>query len=167
MHPLISSDDMKASLLSPVEPRPPSRFITRFHYLHYVALATLSVFLISRLFETFRNQHWHGGQHERRNILARCQSFNVLPGSAFQARSESDRFVPGTRATLLRNGKVSTRGSDLRVFRAARGSEYLRLVSARSGPARLMEQKALFPSVNQALRRLTCFSSDLWGRVAR
>ena len=161
---------MKASLLSPVEPRTSSRFITRFHYLHYVLVATLSVFLISRLFETFRNQHWHGGGltgQERRNILARCQSFNVLPGSASQARSESDRFVPGTRATLLRNGKVSTRGSDLRVFRAARESEYLRLVSARSGPARLMEQKALFPSVNQALRRLTCFSSDLWGRVAR
>lgn len=37
--------------------------------------------------------------------MARCQNINVLPGMV-QGRSESDRFVPGTGATLLRNAKV-------------------------------------------------------------
>jgi hypothetical protein len=82
---------------------------SRFNNVHYYAvLAMLTVFLISRAVESFRS-HWYGGvpAQERRRIMARCEGLNVLPGRAFGVRAESDRFVPGTKATLLRNGKVS------------------------------------------------------------
>jgi hypothetical protein len=74
-------------------------------YINYAIVAAFIVILISQFAETFKG---HGGfsRPERKSVLARCENINVIPGT-FQMRSESDRFVPETKATLLRNGKVS------------------------------------------------------------
>lgn len=43
-------------------------------------------------------------------IVEKCQSLNITPAppSNFYSRSESDRFVPGTRPTLIKNATIWT-----------------------------------------------------------
>ncbi|KAF8525610.1 hypothetical protein BU17DRAFT_41726 [Hysterangium stoloniferum] len=49
--------------------------------------------------------------YEQEAILERCRNLNVVPrGFAAHLRAESDRFVPGTKPTLLRNAKIWTGG---------------------------------------------------------
>ena len=45
-----------------------------------------------------------------KNTLARCRALNTAPGpsSHFYSRASSDRYVPGTRATLILNARIWT-----------------------------------------------------------
>lgn len=48
------------------------------------------------------------------NILARCRALDTVPGpsSYFYSRANSDRYVPGTRATLVLNARIWTGGQN-------------------------------------------------------
>ncbi|KAI9463526.1 carbohydrate esterase family 9 protein [Lactarius psammicola] len=48
------------------------------------------------------------------NILARCRALDTVPGpsSHFYSRTSSDRYVPGTRATLILNARIWTGGQN-------------------------------------------------------
>ena len=48
------------------------------------------------------------------SIKARCGNLDLSPGpsASFKFRSSSDRFVPGTRATLIRNATIWTGNTD-------------------------------------------------------
>lgn len=105
---------MKPSLAS-INPLTSPR-IGHLAFIHYAILASLTVFLVSRFLGTLK-QHREYSVHERERIVGRCQSLKALPSSrdSAPARLESDRFVPGTNATLLRNGKVSIPSRNLPV----------------------------------------------------
>lgn len=47
------------------------------------------------------------------HILSRCDTLNVIPGPSkeFYSRRQSDRFVPGTQPTLIKNATIWT-GND-------------------------------------------------------
>lgn len=47
-------------------------------------------------------------------VLDRCRALYIEPGPSprFHSRSVSDRFVPGTKATLLRNARIWTGGEN-------------------------------------------------------
>ena len=47
---------------------------------------------------------------QKRHILDRCAAIRTIPGppSDFLGREESDRFEPGTNATLIRNASIFT-----------------------------------------------------------
>ena len=48
------------------------------------------------------------------NTLARCRALDTVPGplSHFYSRASSDRYVPGTRATLILNARIWTGGEN-------------------------------------------------------
>ncbi|KAH9083405.1 carbohydrate esterase family 9 protein [Lactarius deliciosus] len=48
------------------------------------------------------------------NTLARCRALDIVPGpsSHFYSRASSDRYVPGTRATLVLNARIWTGGQN-------------------------------------------------------
>ena len=48
------------------------------------------------------------------NILARCRALDTVPGpsSHFHSRASSDRYVPGTRTTLILNASIWTGGQN-------------------------------------------------------
>jgi len=84
--------------------RPP-RVLRRFIILVVIAICTfLSVPL---------NWDQSSGVHVPFNaaqIVEKCRSLNITPGppNNFHSRSESDRFVPGTRPTLIKNATIWT-----------------------------------------------------------
>ena len=75
----------------------------------------IAIVLASGAFTSFLTLIWNEGYrvHVPQNaerILGRCRSLDKLPGppSSFYSRSESDRFVPGTPATLIKNATLWT-----------------------------------------------------------
>lgn len=58
-------------------------------------------------FSHFRRSKGGLSKKERKAILSRCRSLSQIPrGFDAAARTESDRFVAGANATLLRDAKV-------------------------------------------------------------
>ena len=58
---------------------------------------------------SFRSQRLRPVFHSQETV-ARCRSLNVKPGPPvdFYSRQQSDRFVPGTKATLIKNATIWT-----------------------------------------------------------
>lgn len=56
------------------------------------------------------NLHTPVFESTRESILARCATLRSIPGppAAFHSRDESDRYEPGTNATLIRNAVIFT-----------------------------------------------------------
>ncbi|KAF8584419.1 carbohydrate esterase family 9 protein [Ramaria rubella] len=99
---------MKSPFLPERQASPCSGHIYHARLTAVTLLSALTCYLISSawIFPGILKSHGGLSASERKHILGRCQSLNVLPGQ-HRVRSESDRFVAGTNATLLRNGKVS------------------------------------------------------------
>jgi hypothetical protein len=82
----------------------------------FIAFA-LAVLVILQLFYSFQASSWSSFHissvpiHAERN-LARCRALDLVPGPSpgFYKRRRSDRYVPGTRATLLLGARIWTGG---------------------------------------------------------
>ena len=72
-------------------------------------LSSVQLYLISISFPTLFRRANQLPLHAERS-LARCASIKITAGPPvnFHDRSESDRFVPGTKATLLHNARIWT-----------------------------------------------------------
>jgi hypothetical protein len=69
-------------------------------------LVLLVVALLAANFSDFRS-HSTPPPRNAGSVIARCRSLKLVPGTA-PDRQYSDRFVPGTKPTLLKNAKIWT-----------------------------------------------------------
>ncbi|KAJ7636949.1 carbohydrate esterase family 9 protein [Roridomyces roridus] len=82
--------------------------------LAFIMLATASYCLAMMLYYLFwSSSHSHTGTTLPINaqaIVAQCRALHLIPGPPdnFHSRRESDRFVPGTKPTLIRNASIWT-----------------------------------------------------------
>ncbi|TFK25671.1 amidohydrolase [Coprinopsis marcescibilis] len=109
---------MKWDLPSLPSPSPPRRRSRRHRIMRaFGALTGLSflavVFYHSQVYDDLsavliKKHHKHKLPHE---VAARCQQLHLKAGTdveSFRRRSTSDRFEPGTKPVLIRNGKIWT-----------------------------------------------------------
>ncbi|KAH9176445.1 carbohydrate esterase family 9 protein [Lactarius sanguifluus] len=100
---------MPASVVPTNRPRPYVR--NRFIYGTVLVLVALQ-FLYS--YHALTIGHTSSVPIHAENTLARCRALDTVPGpsSQFYSRASSDRYVPGTRATLVLNARIWTGGQN-------------------------------------------------------
>lgn len=81
-----------------------------------LGLVTASLFLYLLSGYGLLNSNSRASSHlsHSPNVLARCRALNVKPGPTeeFYRRTESDRFVSGTKPTLIMNATIWTGNED-------------------------------------------------------
>lgn len=75
----------------------------------YILVLAVSVFLATIvLFRPLSTRRLHRRPLHAEHLLNTCRTLRIIPGppSNFASRTESDRYVPGTNATWIRNATI-------------------------------------------------------------
>jgi hypothetical protein len=75
----------------------------------YIIVLAASVFLATIvLFRPLSTRRLHRRPLHAEHLLNTCRALRIMPGpsSDFASRTESDRYVPGTNATWIRNATI-------------------------------------------------------------
>lgn len=83
----------------------------------FVASAVYTLFLISQAFSGFFSLSLPKAERVpfySPSVLSRCQNLNIKPAppSDFYERTESDRYVPGTKPVMIYNARIWTGDDD-------------------------------------------------------
>lgn len=81
--------------------------LRKFQNVKYILLVATSLFLATIfLFRPTANRRLHHRPLHAKQLLETCKALKVTPSSNFAPRTQSDRYVPGTNATWIRNATI-------------------------------------------------------------